>query len=195
MLAPLVGPAPGEGAPAAPDVAAAPRSEALPSLGRERKPACTEPWKSLYILRRGVFPCCYGGEPIAPMEQYREAWNSPLMQGIREELAAGRFHTYCLRSAACPIIRKSEQSDALPRSQAAYMRARRVWTRLDRLSGGTLGRMLHWSRLSAAGARRVLIDPPYRARQWERFSGGAEARHRHTRTQNHEPGESGGPEQ
>src|SRR5204863_376413 len=38
----------------------------LPSLGSERLPACTEPWKSLYILRRGVMPCCYGGAPLAP---------------------------------------------------------------------------------------------------------------------------------
>lgn len=156
--------------PLPPPAPAAPITAPLPSLGAEHKPACTEPWKSLYILRRGVFPCCYGGEPIAPMEQYREAWNSPLMQGIRSELAAGRFHTYCLKSAACPIIRKSEQADDLPASQAAYMRLRRVWTRLDRASGGRLGDVLHRSRLAATGARRAITEPEYRQRQWQRMT-------------------------
>lgn len=46
---------------------AMPAEAARPSLGAERKPACTEPWRSLYILRRGVLPCCYGGAPIADM--------------------------------------------------------------------------------------------------------------------------------
>ena len=141
----------------------------------ERKPACTEPWKSLYILRRGVFPCCYGGEPVAGMDDYREAWNSPLLQGIRAELAAGRFHTYCLKSAACPIVRKSEQGHALPAGQAAYMRVRRLWTRLNRVTAGAAGRALHWSRLAALGARRALTDPAYRERQTARLLG----RHRH----------------
>lgn len=94
----------------APPVAAAP----LPSLGGETIPACTEPWESLYILRRGVLPCCYGGHAIAPMEHYREAWNSPLMQEIRRELAAGRFHQYCHESPSCPLVRKTEQITPRP---------------------------------------------------------------------------------
>ena len=108
---------------------------ALPAIGGERMPACTEPWKSLYILRRGVLPCCYGGEPIAPMEQYGSAWNSPKMQAIRRELLAGRFHDYCLRSTACPIVRKSEEAHLLPADQRWLMRARHIWWRFNRETG------------------------------------------------------------
>jgi sulfatase maturation enzyme AslB (radical SAM superfamily) len=118
----------------------------LPLLGAERKPACTEPWKSLYILRRGVFPCCYGGRPVTTMENYREAWNSQVIQDIRLELTAGRFHTYCLQSTSCPIVRRSQQADALPPGQAAYMRARRLWARFNRLTNGRAAKVLHWVR-------------------------------------------------
>lgn len=85
----------------------------MSSLGGEQQPACTEPWKSLYILRRGVFPCCYGGAPLAPMNEYRTAWNSPVVQDIRRELARGRFHKYCLDSPACPIVRKVDNAGQL----------------------------------------------------------------------------------
>jgi pyruvate-formate lyase-activating enzyme len=131
-------PAPIESEPAPP---AAVTPAPLPSLGSERKPVCTEPWKSLYILRRGVFPCCYGGAPVAPMDRYREAWNSPLVQAIRTELAQGRFHDYCLRSPACPIVRKAQQAEELPAAQAATLRVREIKTEVDRLTGGSAGRV------------------------------------------------------
>lgn len=124
----------------APTAEPAGQSMPLPSLGGDRLPACLEPWKSLYILRRGVLPCCYGGRPIAPMEGYREAWNGPLMQEIRAELLAGRFHDYCLASPACPIVRKAAESHALPASQQARLRARRIWSHLDQRFGGLPGR-------------------------------------------------------
>ena len=83
------------------------------TLGEGRTPACLEPWKSLYILRRGVFPCCYGSRPLAAMGEYRETWNAPLLQDIRRHLARGEFHTYCLSSYSCPIVRKNTHaSDA-----------------------------------------------------------------------------------
>jgi MoaA/NifB/PqqE/SkfB family radical SAM enzyme len=107
----------------------------LPSLGDERFPACLEPWRRLYILRRGVLPCCYGCEPIAPMQDYRQAWNSKLMQGIRRALLEGRFHDYCLRSTACPIVRKWEAASMLPLRQRVLMRARHAWWRLNRDTG------------------------------------------------------------
>jgi len=91
-----------------------PPATGLPSLGEERLPICREPWKGLYILRRGVMPCCYGSHPIARMEEYREAWNSPLVRSIRRELAAGRFHQYCIHSRACPLVRKAHQIGELP---------------------------------------------------------------------------------
>jgi sulfatase maturation enzyme AslB (radical SAM superfamily) len=125
--------------------------EALPSLGGEQQPACLEPWKSLYILRRGVMPCCYGGAPIAPMEDYRTAWNSPLMQSIRGELLAGRFHDYCLCSTACPIVRKLDKAKALPLRKRVRLKAREWWARIDRRLAGVPNRI--WRPLKGAIGR------------------------------------------
>ena len=116
-------------------------AEPLPSLGSERKPICTEPWKSLYILRRGVFPCCYGGAPLAKMDGYRDAWNSPEVQAIRAELAAGRFHDYCLSSPAYPIVGKAHESAGLTTAQSVKMETRRAWARVDRAGRGWPGRI------------------------------------------------------
>ena len=121
---------------------AAPAAGDLPSLGEEKVPLCTEPWKSLYILRRGVLPCCYGSTPIAPMSDYRQAWNSPVLQEIRRDLAAGRFHRYCLDSPACPIIRKSSHARELPLRQALIVRGREAWHRLDKLLWGVPRRIV-----------------------------------------------------
>jgi MoaA/NifB/PqqE/SkfB family radical SAM enzyme len=164
-----VAPAPAASAPLAPAVAeppaaAAPEPAPLPSLGGERLPACLEPWKSLYILRRGVLPCCYGGRPIAPMEGYRDAWNSPLMQDIRGELLAGRFHDYCLASPACPIVRKSAEAHALPARQEARLRVRAVWARLDKRLGGMPGRVWRPIKRGAQLARTAATDPARAAR-------------------------------
>ena len=104
------------------------------SLGRERLPACTEPWGSLYVLRRGTMPCCYGSSAIAPMGDFKQAWNAPLLQEIRRELAAGRFHRYCFDSPDCPIVRKRAEAHDLPASQQALLSSR-VWlARLRRLA-------------------------------------------------------------
>lgn len=124
-----------------PDAEAA--EPAVPSLGAEQAPACLEPWKSLYILRRGVLPCCYGGQPVAPMEEYRSAWNSSLMQAIRRELLRGRFHDYCLHSAACPIVRKAEQAKLLPAPQRLLQRGRHWWWRFNRMTGERPNRYLY----------------------------------------------------
>ncbi|MGE5243129.1 MAG: radical SAM protein [Betaproteobacteria bacterium] len=143
----------------------------LPSLGGERKPACTEPWKSLYILRRGVFPCCYGGTPVAPMDQYREAWNGPLVQAIRAELSEGRFHDYCLRSPACPIVRKSVESRSLPVYQLARVRIRRWWAHVDHATGGAAGKVQRAVYWVAIRAFRAATDPAYVARHARRLIG------------------------
>ena len=142
----------------------------LPLLGTENRPACLEPWKSLYILRRGVFPCCYGGEPIAPMNDYRDAWNSELMQQIRTELSNGRFHDYCLKSPACPIVRKSQVARTLPIGQIVQLRTRQIWLRFNR---ATDNRFRHSTKpLSWLGIRllRAVTEPRYVARQVERFA-------------------------
>jgi MoaA/NifB/PqqE/SkfB family radical SAM enzyme len=113
----------------APDPAA---DEPLPSLGAEREPICMEPWRSLYILRRGIMPCCYGGEPIGDFTSYREAWNGQEIVEIRESLAAGRFHGYCLNSPACPIVRKRQASGELPWHQRFMLVCRRYWFAFER---------------------------------------------------------------
>jgi hypothetical protein len=78
-------------------------------LGESRLPLCIEPWQSLYVLRRGTLACCYGA-PVAGMNEYSQAWNSSVLQEIRGELAEGRFHSYCLKSPDCPIVRKADHA-------------------------------------------------------------------------------------
>jgi MoaA/NifB/PqqE/SkfB family radical SAM enzyme len=114
----------------------------LPSLGEDQVPMCTEPWKSLYILRRGILPCCYGSARAGQMDEYRESWNSQLFQDLRRELAAGRFHYYCLDSQACPLVRKAEAADRLPKSQVFFMRFWTKWYWLDRRLWGLPGKYL-----------------------------------------------------
>jgi len=121
----------------------------LPSLGRERLPACTEPWTSLYILRRGVLPCCFGGKSIAPTPGYREAWNAPLMQDIRRDLAAGRFHRYCLDSEDCPIVRKSSEARRLSWRESFVVRGRQALVRLERAG-------IPWPRRAWRGLKALL---------------------------------------
>jgi hypothetical protein len=118
------------------------------SLGRERMPACSEPWGSLYVLRRGTLPCCYGGSAIAPMADFKQAWNAPLLQEIRRELAAGRFHRYCFDSPDCPIVRKHAEAHDLPAGQQALL-TRRRW-----LAGLRRAAVSLPARLYRAGRRR-----------------------------------------
>jgi MoaA/NifB/PqqE/SkfB family radical SAM enzyme len=136
------GGAPEQAEPAVAAVSDAAPDAPLPSLGAESLPLCGEPWKSLYVLRRGVYPCCYGGEPVAPMDGYREAWNSPLLQEVRRELAAGRFHRYCLDSPACPIVRKAARAGQIASPAERLPRLRRAWRRLDGAFGGVPRRLL-----------------------------------------------------
>jgi MoaA/NifB/PqqE/SkfB family radical SAM enzyme len=80
-----------------------------------RAPLCSEPWTTMYVLRRGIMPCCYATEPIATWDQQRgrpldeflgEVFNSPQYQEIRGELAAGRLARYCLNTPSCPILKQ-----------------------------------------------------------------------------------------
>jgi hypothetical protein len=80
------------------------------------RPLCSEPWKSLYVLNRGILPCCFGRKPLArwteqenrPIGQFiEETFNGPAFQGIRSSLAAGVFPEYCLSSRNCPIVRNA----------------------------------------------------------------------------------------
>jgi len=138
---PSSGEAPGE-----PTAATQPEivEPALPSLGSEQEPICLEPWRSLYVLRRGTLPCCYGGEPVADFNSYREAWNGPEIIAIRESLAAGRFPTYCLNSPACPIVRKHQEAGDLPWHQKAKREARRGWFAFERATAEGWRYVLAW---------------------------------------------------
>lgn len=141
--------APPAGESALPVLPAAP-----PSLGEDKIPLCTEPWKSLYILRRGIMPCCYGSSPIAPMDEHAETWNGPLLREIRSDLAAGRFHEYCLSAEACPIVRKTEAEHSFTRGERLFMAVKHGWQRIDRLGRGVPGRLLGPVKRPLAGLAR-----------------------------------------
>ena len=152
-----------------------PAARAVLSLGALKEPACDKPWKSLYILRRGVFPCCYGGRAVAPMDQYRSAWNSPLMQAIRTDLAHGRFHDYCLQSPACQIVRKSLEAHDLRFADELRMRRRhvsalferRVWRPFKR---GAWHRFTWACQFAAIRVKRLATDPGYVPRLLKRVA-------------------------
>jgi len=151
---------------------------AVESLGEERLPACMEPWTSLYILRRGVLPCCYGGHPIADMDGHGDAWNSEIIQEIRSELAAGRFHVYCLRSPSCPIVRKDSHAGDLPRSQAIYLRCREFMQRLDRRFFGIPGKIYRPTKWESMRLWAMVTDSSYlkgHLQRWWNRSRGKEA--------------------
>jgi MoaA/NifB/PqqE/SkfB family radical SAM enzyme len=132
-----------------------------PPPGSDRLPACTEPWKSLYILRRGVLPCCHGAQPLAPMEQYREVWNSPTLQAIRRDLARGKFHQYCKDSPSCPIVRKS-----LELEEGRWNRGLRGYVRRAAAAAGRYRRQVVWARQWAGiRLRRAVTEPGYVRKQ------------------------------
>jgi hypothetical protein len=82
---------------------------AAEDLGTAKKILCREPWESYYILRRGILPCCHGSRAIAPLEDWKTAWNSPAMQEIRSHLAKGRLSPYCFDSTGCPLVQRHFQ--------------------------------------------------------------------------------------
>lgn len=82
---------------------------------RAGQPRCGEPWKTLYVLNRGVMPCCYATDPIAKWEDQgdrtvdqflTDTFNSPAYQDIRRELAAGRLSSYCRNTPSCPVLKR-----------------------------------------------------------------------------------------
>jgi len=99
-------------------------------LGFSGAPLCREPWESYYILRRGILPCCYGNPIVAPMTDWKEAWNSPQIQEIRRYLSRGKLSPYCLESLGCPIVQRilAEQKTA-GRSNEMPITGRPAWMR------------------------------------------------------------------
>jgi hypothetical protein len=75
-------------------------------IGETGMPLCREPWENLYILRRGILPCCYGNPIGFSFNEYAEAWNSPQIQEIRHYLSRGELSPYCMECLGCPIVQR-----------------------------------------------------------------------------------------
>lgn len=147
----------------------APSPEPMESIGQEGIPICEEPWRRLYILRRGVYPCCYGQKPLAPMNRWQDVWNSATLRGIRAKLAKGELHPYCADSPSCPVVRKIQHADTLAGDAGpSRSNGRPASTR----------RALNWVTVRL---RRALSDPRYLPRQVSRLWRGSIARQEHGR--------------
>jgi MoaA/NifB/PqqE/SkfB family radical SAM enzyme len=94
-------------------------------------PLCSEPWTTLYVLRRGIMPCCYATEPIAnwseqrgrPLDEFlADVFNGPRYQEIRGELAAGRLAEYCRNTPSCPILQQQLRDNAVAAPLNAWQR-------------------------------------------------------------------------
>jgi hypothetical protein len=75
-------------------------------IGESGMPLCREPWENLYILRRGILPCCYGNPVGYSFPEYAKAWNSPEVQEIRRYLSRGKLSPYCMECLGCPIVQR-----------------------------------------------------------------------------------------
>lgn len=76
-------------------------------------PICSEPWFSMYLLRRGFMPCCYSRYVIAPWGTPPEqVWNSPFMKQLRSDLAAGRLNDHCRACTTCPTVQRRLNAEA-----------------------------------------------------------------------------------
>jgi hypothetical protein len=75
-------------------------------IGETGMPLCREPWENLYILRRGILPCCYGNPVGYSFPDYAVAWNSPEIQEIRRYLSQGKLSPYCMECLGCPIVQR-----------------------------------------------------------------------------------------
>ncbi|MBN2244725.1 MAG: SPASM domain-containing protein [Candidatus Aminicenantes bacterium] len=94
-------------------------------LGYSKFPLCREPWESYYILRRGILPCCYGNPIVAPMKDWKEAWNSPEIQEIRRYLSQGKLSPYCRESLGCPIVQRVLAEERKKQGQSGFINPRR----------------------------------------------------------------------
>ncbi len=78
------------------------------------EPLCSEPWKTAYLLNRGIMPCCYGREPMVSWSEVdqsnleagiTQAINSEPFRQLRRDLRAGRLGAYCERAQGCPVVK------------------------------------------------------------------------------------------
>ena len=94
---------------------------------------------------------------VEPMDRWNQVWNSPKLQKIRTDLAAGRLHSYCLESTTCPIVRKRLHGSRIPMDQALPLKLRRLAHRADRIAFGAPGRIYRgvravWSKLGGSSS-------------------------------------------
>ncbi len=77
-------------------------------------PICSEPWKTAYLLNRGLTPCCYIREAVVPWSEIdtenleigvAEALNAKPFRELRRDLAEGKLGEICERATGCPIVR------------------------------------------------------------------------------------------
>jgi MoaA/NifB/PqqE/SkfB family radical SAM enzyme len=87
-----------------------------PEADTSSRPLCAEPWKTIYVLARGIMPCCYATEPIAKWtdqgersldEFLHDVFNSGEYQNLRRELAAGRLAPFCRSTPSCPVAKRA----------------------------------------------------------------------------------------
>jgi|GEM_PF-782825 MoaA/NifB/PqqE/SkfB family radical SAM enzyme len=80
-------------------------------------PLCSEPWKTIYVLGRGIMPCCFARAPVArwseqgtrSLEEFLDdVWNSAPYKEIRFDLASGRLSNFCFSQTSCPIVRRKK---------------------------------------------------------------------------------------
>jgi MoaA/NifB/PqqE/SkfB family radical SAM enzyme len=80
-------------------------------------PLCSEPWRTAYVLNRGVMPCCFGKRPVADLrgarrgdtsveDAIRAAIDGEEMREIRAALARRELPRYCRESLSCPIVKR-----------------------------------------------------------------------------------------
>lgn len=82
-------------------------------------PLCGEPWKTAYLMSRGIMPCCFGRKPLATWSEQgdrsleafvRDTLNSPAMRDIRQALASRELSAYCRSCPSCPIVKQATAS-------------------------------------------------------------------------------------
>jgi len=81
----------------------------------KNKPLCSEPWQCLYVLNRGIIPCCFGKNSIGTLDGVENSklenfldntWNSGVLLEMREKLAKRQLSDYCKNTPSCPIVKK-----------------------------------------------------------------------------------------
>lgn len=87
-------------------------------------PLCSEPWDSIYVLDRGVFPCCFGNQAVSTLDgvksqnlssRLRTVFNGPEYQEMRRLLARGELPAYCQREKSCPIVKQVTERETTRR--------------------------------------------------------------------------------